>query len=280
MAIKATRANMLKMIAEKKAWMRKHGIKQIRYKPAKANKSRQIRLIRSVINRELETKYVATTNPSVNFNSTISTWGEMYSALPSLPQTNNPSDPSSRINSQVTPMDAKLDLTVGIGAINRTVAIKVDVFVLTRKPNRYYPDTQALAGSPQLLLTGVPGTNTTNYTGTLTNRVFRINYDEFTVLHKRTFILGGNVGLPNGDTTAGNAPNLPSGCMSRSFTFHLKAPKTLKYNENTASINALYPNNYAPFFCVGYCKLDGTAPDVTYQALSCSWTASMTFNDA
>lgn len=236
-------------------------------------------IVRSVLNNTLETKYVANQQQNISFNSAISLYTEAYACLPPVTLTAG-SDTSARQGYEIQPVSARMNLTVALPSVARSNALKVDVYIVTRKANKYIPTVLATSGVPQLFMSGAPGTpKTLGFTGTLCQRALKFNTSEFTLLKHKSFILGGNVGLPNGDTTAGNSPNMSINGMARSFNIKLKCPKTLKYDLNSASAQ-IYPNNYAPIMFIGYSKLDGTNPDIVATSIIANWTTSLNFKDA
>jgi len=237
-----------------------------------------VRTVRSVINRELETKYTANQQQNIAFNSSIGSFAtEAYSCLPPVTFAAQP-DQAARTGYEITPLRAWVDLTVALNSVTRSCAFIVDVFILTRKANKYWPDVQALGTVPQLFLSGGPGsTRVLPYSGTISQRCLKLNSSDFTLISHKSFKLAGNVGLPNGDTTAGNSPNVSTEAMARQFRINLPCPKTLKYS-NTTTPN--YPDNFAPFMFIGYSKVDGTAPDALFQSVIASWTTQIEYKDA
>ena len=113
------------------------------------------------------------------------------------------------------------------------------------------------------------------YNGAIVDENLPINNDEFTVLKKFTFNLIANVGQPNGDTTAGNSPNVTPCFKNLSYTYKLKSP--LKY---TPGGTTDFPNGHAPFWVFGYAHTDGTAPDVLNRDVLVSYMNQMTYKDA
>jgi len=251
--------------------IRSIGIKRV-------NKKATVRLVKQVMNRELETKYVTDMRTSIAFNSAIGNYNaEAYAAIPGVGLQNTVNQTYTRVGNEISPLSLTLDMIIGLNSVQRSCALKVDVYVMTRKDTKYIPTILARTDSPQFFNQGFsPGIQ--NYTGYPNNAYLRYNLNEFSILKHKSFILAGNVGLPNGDTTAGNSPNLLPGC-AKQIHFNIPCPKTLKYSELTLT-SATYPMNFAPFLVIGYSKVDGTGPDATFQSIVASWTCAMTFKDA
>jgi hypothetical protein len=233
----------------------------------------------SVLNRELETKYVADQYQNISFNSIINAYStEAYACLPPVGVSSGAMQTYQRVGNEIMPLKLNVKMAVAIAAVARSCALRVDVYVLTRKDTKYLPTLLTRTDQPKMYNTGGGATGTIGYNGQMTIPQLRYNLNEFSVIKHKTFILAGNVGLPNGDTTPGNAGNLLPGCVKQ-LSMDIPCPKTLKYDEQTATA-ATYPYNFAPFILIGYSKVDGSPADVGLQSVVASWTVQMTFKDA
>lgn len=236
------------------------------------------KVVQQVLNRELETKFTAVVQAPVGFNSTITSFiSEAYTMMPQVVTATLPNQTYARVGNQISPMSLKTTLFVGLSAVNRSLAIRVDVYLLTRKDLKYWPDIAADTGSVDLFQAG-NSVATLGYNGYSNQTALRYNTNKFTVLKHKSFILTNNVGVPNGDTTAGNAPNVSTSACQKKIVFNIDCPKTLKYDEDGGAY--VYPNNFAPFMVIGYSKVEGSAPDTTFQSVQAQWTNSLTFKDA
>lgn len=247
-------------------------------KPTKALKSIVTRVAQGVMNKELETKYASAPHQGIAFNSIISAYSsEAYSVLPPISVQTSGMQTYNRTGNEITPLRLSMDIMVAINTVTRSCAFRVDLFVLTRKDTKYFPTIAVNSTQPKMFTTGT-STGINGYNGNNTDAMYRYNLNEFTFLKHKTFMLAGNVGLPNNDTTAGNSPNLLPGCVKH-LKFTIPCPKTLKYDENPSTA-ATYPMNYAPFFLIGYSKVDGTGPDTGNASIVASWVTGLTFKDA
>jgi len=232
-------------------------------------------IVNNVLTRELETKYAAQATNYTGFNSGISLYSEAYPALPVIGQATAPANTHQRVGDSISPMSCTLSIDLAIAHISRTTAMRVHLWVLTRKDTKTMANVVSMTGQPLLFSSGSGSPQ--GYNGLPTDSMRRLNFNDFTVLHHKTHVLVGNVGYGNEDTTAGNAPNTtPQGTCVR-YNLKIPCPKTLKYAEGTGSV---YPTNYAPFFFVGYEKVDGSAPDIANRSIVASWVQQMTFKDA
>jgi len=236
-----------------------------------------VKLIREVAtkaaNAGLETKYVTAEINSLGFNSAITGPAEQYSLIPACQQG---TDTYQRVGLDLTPMRIKNSWVVSLSPVSRSLNLIVDLFCLQSKSNRYFPD-QVGSGAPQFLRTGTSAGNGIQlYRGLNTDSFKKINQEEYLLLKHFRFPLVGNVGLPNGDTTVGNSPNVSMQSM-KTIEFIVDHPKQLRYTPGT---NTVYPNGHAPFWVLGYSKADGTPPDVANQSVTVSHLCEMIYKDA
>lgn len=228
-----------------------------------------------VSNAGLETKYVQNSINNIQFNSAITSGTECYSCYPLLgPGTGT----YQRIGIDVTPIQVKNSWVISLNSVSRTNNLMVDLWVMIDKNNRYYPQVVS-SGSPQFLRTGnSSGTgNVQNFNGYNTDCFKMINKERYTLLKHYRFQLTNNVGLPNGDTNVGNAPNV-AGQTVKTIQYTVDTPKQLRYKPEGTSPD--YPNGHAPFWVLGYSKVDGTAPDEGYQSVTVSHITQMIYKDA
>jgi hypothetical protein len=128
----------------------------------------------------------------------------------------------------------------------------------------------------QLLYSGNSGV-VQPYNGYITEAELPFNKDSYTLIKKFTFQLANNVGYPNGDTTAGNAPNVGLAASHKHISLTLKTPKQLSYKPSGTIV---WPDNFAPFWAVGYAHVGGAAPDGINTDLHVSWNTTMSYTDA
>jgi len=221
--------------------------------------------------RQLETKFVVNTVNNA-FNSSINTgFLEMYSLIP---QVQAGTGDWQRVNQDLVPINIRTDWHVSLTNAPRTMNIRCALYCLQHKSIRHFPDLASIITGPNMLKAGT-SLQITNYDGSIQREDLPINTDEYTLLRKFTFNLMGNVGAPNGDTTAGNAPNVLPTYKKLTYTLPLKSG--LNYSPN---VSAIYPNGHAPFWVFGYSHVDGTAPDVLNTDVQISSTTQMTYKDA
>lgn len=229
----------------------------------------------TVSNAGLETKYVVNTVGNLAFNSGITLGTEQYSLYPKLAEGPGTFE---RIGLDITPIRVKNTWVVSLAPLNRTENLYVDLFCLIDKNFRHYPDVVS-SGAPFFLRTGASGSasNTQTYNGNNTDCFRMISKERYTLLKHFRFQLTSNVGKANDDTTLGNAPNVALS-SAKTISFIVDTPKQLRYQPGEPT--AVYPNGHAPFWCLGYSKVDGSAPDVLNQSVNVSHISEMIYKDA
>jgi len=230
------------------------------------------RIAQSVVNSELETKYTNDIRQNVLFNAVISNVTEFY---PLIPTVNQGTGAWQRANNELTPLSVTATFHVALAPLTQSNNLVVTFYALRRKSQKNMLDLLS-TGNAQILKNG-QSSQIALYNGFICDQDLPLNVDEYTLIHKRSFLLTNNVGLPNGDTTNGNSPNTSN--TYKTFKFRVPTPKTLKYSPIGGG-TANYPTNDAPFWCIGYAKLDGSAPDYLVKRLIVSSSIQMTFKDA
>jgi len=221
----------------------------------------------------LETKFVSTRFEGTQFNSAINGgFSEMYPLIPGITPG---SGTYQRLDDTLQPLTIRTNWHVALSTASRTMNIRVVLYCLQSKSIRHFPDLATFTSGPSFLRSGDSSLIST-YNGKITDENLVINTDEYTLLKKYTFNLMSNVGSPNGDTVAGNSPNVQPSFKNLSYTHKLKSQ--LKYDP--LGTGTTYPKGHAPFWVLGYSHTDGTAPDITYKDVIVSCMTSMTFKDA
>jgi len=230
------------------------------------------RAVTSVLNRNLETKFITNEFNNIQFNSAISSGTECYPCYPSI----GPGTGSwQRIGNMITPIRVKNNWVISLSPVARSENLICDLFILIDKNNRFFPDIP-LSGVPQFLKSG-NSFNNQSYNGINTDAFKKINTERYTLLKHFRFQLVSNVGNANNDTVPGNVPNV-AGQSLKQLSYIVDAPKQLKYDPTKTSPD--YPLGHAPFWVLGYSKSDGTNPDVTFQSVTVSHSVQMLYKDA
>ena len=242
--------------------------------------------IKKVINQGTETKYQRekildiTDTGYTQFNSVINTSADWYRVTP-LIQTGTNS--SNRIGERITPRSMKLHINC---SFNETDALSRDIEVyficLTSKFQKEYNNEDSGSQLTNKFNAYLKAADDSNdyYNGTFQTVKSRINTDDYTLLHKKTFRLCKASGNANGTGVVGQSDShgtglySPSLHYSKQFTVSFKPP-TLKYTSSADTV----ANNYAPFWAIGYRYLSGQVPDTTGGVLAVSAWSEILFKD-
>jgi len=241
---------------------------------ASNTKAKMRAAVMKLIRGQLESKYVTGGSLSgINFNSGITGPSEFYSIIPPIVRGNGS---WQLLDNQLTPTRIQTQFTFALSNVSRTQNLMCHLFILKHKRIKSYP-LLATNADARILKTG-SSSETQQYNGFIQDAGQPINTNTFTLLRKYSFQLMSNVGLSNGDLTNGNAPNSDKHSIKRiTYNYYRKAP--LKYKADGAT-GAIYPENDAPFWCFGYSKTDGSAPDALIQNVTITTQCSMTYKDA
>lgn len=199
--------------------------------------------VNAVLNRKLETKYVAE-NISAGGSAVKGFCAPNVDALTIVPnvaiQTGTATS-NTREGDQIEPVRAKITGHLWWNPLNEQSASKiifVKMFILQSKTIKASYAQGALDGG--WLEDGTPNpvqwlSPTLDF-----NAFYPVAKKNYTVLKTRTFKFVKNVGNAIADTTAGNSPNLNVDRKVFSYTW---TPPTLKYGDDAKT----QPNNHYPF---------------------------------
>lgn len=232
------------------------------------------------MNGTLEKKFVSSATNSANFNSGISVLGDLKALIP---QIGTGTGSWQRLDQRITPLRLTTNWHFAFNdGITRSMNILVTLYCFHKKNVKYVPDMaqDVTTNGIQLLAAGNSGV-VQPFNGYVTEGDLPLNKDSYTLIKKFQFQLCNNVGFPNGDTTAGNAPNVGLPESHKHISLTVKTPKQLTYKPQLGSGSTIYyPDGFAPFWAVGYAHIGGQAPDAINTDLNVSWNTMMTYTDA
>lgn len=199
-----------------------------------------------------------------------------------IPQLGTGTGTWQRLDQRITPIKLTTHWHFAFAdTITRSMNILVTLYCFQKKNIKYVPDMtlDVTNNGVQLLAAGNSGV-VQPFNGYITESDLPINKDSYVLLKKYTFQLTNNVGLPNGDTTAGNAPNVSLAASHKHISLTIKTPKQLHYKPDKPGTAFIYPEGFAPFWACGYAHVGGSAPDAINTDLLVSWNTMMTYLDA
>lgn len=245
-------------------------------------------VVKSIIRREEETKFRGKDVVTAVFNGKIASSNECYALLPQLLQGDTA---QSRNADKIKPVSFTLNGSVCIVSAPYK-RIRVRVLVLTSKQVKDSALINAVTG----VQPGVPITQLINdgqtdggvtFDGTVQKRDFPVNLKLFNVLSDRSYDLcqasgtsvSGDPHMP-AEGEAGAVPGaITSDCNVKSFKhfrLKIKCPATLSFNGAASN----YPNNFAPFICMGYTSYDTNPASTTTAEVALSVNSMLRYDDA
>lgn len=216
-----------------------------------------VSLVKKMIHRNMENKFNGTSY-AVEFNGVITSSGDAYGLLP--PISTGTSD-NARIGNRITPRGLLVTCSVYCTSDQSTppqTVLLPRIFVLKSKAISYQPN---LTGWNYLKLLD-HGQGEHAFDGTLMSYRSPVNTDAFTVVKdiKTQLCMGSVEQNPN---------------YIKHFKFWVPCPKVLEYNDGDT-----FPQNFAPFLCLGFATGDGGVPTDGYLGVSMDWTTTLYYEDA
>lgn len=253
------------------------------YRKGRRVASKFAKRVMAIVRRSEETKYVAT-----DVNSAGAPNGPNWNPTPNMVNINSikPAVPIllqgvgdyQRIGQRIAPVSLKVTLNIGLNPQDLSANSLIGcIWYGTAKNGGSWANANPLPTTA--VLDNGDGTDVA-WAG-LRNQL-NLPFDRTLVSLKRiVFRLSKTSGIQNSDnggpaTPAGNY-STANGLSEKSFVLRFKPPKQLVYN----LIADTYPQNYAPFYYIGFCHADGsnyTAQD--NELVNVSSRVHMRFKDA
>lgn len=240
-------------------------------------------MVSRMISRNEETKYVANAHDATGAplaqpwysNGSLPAVGNFYPAIPELAQG---AGDHQRIGGKVQPVSLAVSVRVGFNPLDISANSLLGVIYYgTDKSGKTWNGGNPL--STAAILDDGDGTQS-SFQG---NRFDLTKpMDKKLVTARRiVFRLSKTQGLQNADANPGipvqGNDSTSNGASVKSFLLKFKTPKTLGYLVNTSS----YPQNYAPWYAIGFCHADGSPLQVTDRTLvNVTSQCHMYFKDA
>lgn len=275
--------------------MRRNYKKNVQYKrrPRKyarrtAKPSRSfIKKVQKIVNKDVESKEAHYTYALTAFNSGVNSAGDVIRVLP---QITIGTTTGARIGDVVQGQSLKIrghmlinttPITTGSGVIPTGIPnncrLLVRAFVFSVKRFQNYDDAVSNVAnwSGQFLRNG---SSTQALDGTIASMYLPVNTDVITV-HKeiKKYITCEGLATITFGSPANQIAmtNVNYQDTTKFFDIDVKCKKTLKYDSSNFS-----PQNFAPLFCLSYCHLDGSSPDVLTTVVSSSFVSTFMYQDA
>lgn len=245
------------------------------------------KMVQKIVNKDVESKEAHYTYALTAFNSGVNSSGDVIRVLP---QVTIGTTTGARIGDVIQGQRLSIrghmlinttPITTGSGVIPTGIPnncrLMVRAFLFSVKRYNNYDDAVSnVAGwSGQFLRNG---SSTQALDGTVASMYLPVNTDVITV-HKEIKRYITCEGLAT--ITFGSPANQISMTSvnyqdsTKFFNADVKCKKMLKYDSSNFS-----PQNFAPLFCLSYCHLDGSSPDVLTTVVSASFVSTFMYQDA
>lgn len=214
------------------------------------------KVVKRVLNRNIETKHVGVNVVDTSFNSSISAASECY---PVIPQVTVGDDGHQRTGDRVKPkyllVRGHLQYDSGFQG-NFAPPSTVRVMILSQKNIKVGSAVSSSADTDHLLRDNIGVDTARAYTGSNYDNLAPINTDLFQVHMDRKFRMLPQLYTGLGNTQDTNTKTLSGTQRTFYFTKRIKCPANLTFDDG----NGTWPNNFAPFVCLGAVCDDGAGP--------------------
>jgi hypothetical protein len=215
------------------------------------------RAVAQVVNKKLETKYVAANLfENLAFNGTITTTGDMYAMIPPMSQG---IDDYQRIGDKVTPTRMRTDFSFYWNSLDSYARdVTVHLFCLRSKQVK---DVNFYTSVPIANMLDGGNGGGQSFNGTIQSAFLPVYSKLFTVVAHRKFKLQKGVGTVDNSIPA-NSIVSPTTHTQHNVSVSVKVPK-LTY----ASSSTLTPDNDFPFFVIGFVPNGSRTPYSTTETI-------------
>lgn len=245
------------------------------------------KMVQKIVHKDVETKEANYTYALTAFNSGVNSTGDVIRVLP---QVTIGTTTGARIGDQINGQRLNIKghmlinatpITTGSGVIPTGIPnncrLMVRAFVFSVKRFQNYDDavSNVSSWSGQFLKNG---SAVQALDGTIASMYLPVNRDVITVHKeiKRYITCEGLATITFGSPANQIAmTNVNYQDTTKFFDLSIPCKKLMKYDSGNFS-----PQNYAPLFCLSYCHLDGSSPDVLTTTVSASFVSSFMYEDA
>lgn len=226
-------------------------------------KAQVITLMRKMLDKNTENKEIGFNVEATTHNSAITN----ADLVPIIPEIASGTDSQTRLGDRVKPTSLIVKGVVSMADNPDTKPLYVRVLILSQKDVKVGSAVGTATDPAHLLRPAIAGAPEVAWTGTRPELNYFVNDNKFKVYMDKKFLL----------TPSSSASGVPQ--VGSQFTFQKKfksLPAHLSFDEG----NGDWPNNFAPFFAIGYCYADGSAPDTVATRISTNIYSRLTYEDA
>lgn len=233
-------------------------------------------LIKQVLNRQLETKYVAQQVQLAGFTipGKIQPSVDYHTLIPDVVQQTTVAASNTREGDKIEPLRAKVSGHIWYDNLDTTVGNIVFVKLFFVTPKNIKSASQVAGISDGLLESGTADPSSWTAARQDLQAFFPVCKENYTLLKTKTFKLVKNGGLPIGNQET-HSTNI--GKDRYSFSYSWKPP-TLKYDTDASQ----QPSNHLPLmFCVAYSPGYNYDTDASLVGqVKMNWNIEMFYKDA
>lgn len=245
------------------------------------------KMVQKIVNKDAESKEASYSYALTAFNSGVNSAGDVIRVVPNVTiGTTTGARIGDVIQGQKLSIKGHIminvaPITTGSGVIPTGIPnnarLMVRAFVFSVKRFQNYDDAVSNVGSwsNQFLKNG---SAVQALDGTIQSMYLPVNRDVITV-HKEIkryitceALATITFGAPANQISMTNANYQDT---VKFFNLNIPCKKMLKYDSGNFS-----PQNFAPLFCLSYCHLDGSSPDVLTTVVSSSFVSTLMYQDA
>lgn len=215
--------------------------------------------VKSAVKRTEEKKFAGLTiENGVTHNAAISN-ADLVQIVPTITQGDGY---NQRSGDKIRPTSLVVDGCVSFNDYGQGFTdTPVSVLIMVLQAKRIRDPSQVVANAPVNVLLD-RGTGATSWDGSTLNSMFPINRDEFEILGVKRIKLS--------DTTAENTR-----VMSQRYQMNIKCPAQFTYGQG-----ATLPNNFAPFFALGWSRDDAVMPAINEVWVKNTASSTLYYTDA
>lgn len=238
-----------------------------------------VKEVKALMHSTKEDKVASSNSGLIEHNSDISQ-GDLRRLLPAIAAG---VEEGHRVGNEITCKTLKVQGLLNVNFDGRATRAKIGVRVFMFSVKGYVDGSAAISNSAQWINGFLrDGTNVRSFDGSVRSYFLPANRDLITMHAERrinlTFPFNYNTGL-NPDSTSYPVQTQYS---YKYWKATLKCRnKRLKFSANSSGggVNDV-PSNWGPLIAVGYCKLDGSAPDVFDTGVTSEFNTQLYFEDA
>lgn len=253
-----------------------------RYRKKKMSEDQVDKLIDSKIKQQREDKQLSSASGNsgtpIPHNSSI-TQGDLQRVIGSMPQG---VEDGQRVGNEVVCKTLNIrgitQMYFGKSDSRSRIGVRVLVFSVKAFPN----GADAIANASEWIHSILRhGAQPKGFEGSIEDYLLPLNTDVITCHSDKRFTLTQPFVYSTGVVPASTQMPIQQQYSTKTWNINVKCKnKVLKFSRpaDQGPVGEV-PNNYGPLIAVGYCHLDGSAPDVATTAISQSFVSTLRYED-